>query len=50
MTFKGGIHPPDTKEFTKDKPIVPLKAPARLAVPLAQHIGAPCAPAVQAGD
>jgi electron transport complex protein RnfC len=48
--FKGGIHPSDSKGFSEGKPIVPAKVPARLTVPLLQHIGAPCAPAVQAGE
>jgi electron transport complex protein RnfC len=48
--FKGGIHPPDCKKFAEDEPITPVKVPARLVVPLLQHIGAPCTPAVQAGD
>ncbi len=48
--FKGGIHPPDSKEVTKDKAIVSAKVPPRLFVPLLQHIGAPCKTAVQAGQ
>jgi electron transport complex protein RnfC len=48
--FKGGIHPPDSKEVTKDKAIVSAKVPACLFVPLLQHIGAPCTPAVQVGQ
>jgi electron transport complex protein RnfC len=48
--FKGGTHPPDSKEYTKDIPISRVKVPARVAVPLLQHIGAPCIPAVKAAD
>jgi electron transport complex protein RnfC len=50
FSFKGGIHPPDSKEHTKDKPITPVKIPSRLTVPLVQHIGAPAVPAVKTGD
>ncbi|MBN2036912.1 MAG: electron transport complex subunit RsxC [Chitinispirillaceae bacterium] len=48
--FKGGVHPADSKEYTKDRPITRAAVPSRLYVPLVQHIGAPCAAAVQAGD
>ncbi|HEX8949951.1 MAG TPA: electron transport complex subunit RsxC [Dissulfurispiraceae bacterium] len=41
-TFKGGIHPPDKKELSKDKAISPAKPPKRVVIPIVQHIGAPC--------
>ncbi|MEW6570729.1 MAG: electron transport complex subunit RsxC [Nitrospirota bacterium] len=41
-TFRGGIHPPDKKELTADKPIEEAKPPQRVVIPLSQHIGAPC--------
>lgn len=41
-TFKGGIHPPDRKELSKDKPITQVSPPKRVVIPLSQHIGAPC--------
>jgi len=44
--FKGGIHPPDKKEFSADKPIEETKPPERVVIPLSQHIGAPSKPAV----
>jgi electron transport complex protein RnfC len=50
VNFKGGIHPPDTKEATKNKPISLAKVPSRLIVPLVQHIGAPCKVAVTVGQ
>ncbi|MBN1130339.1 MAG: electron transport complex subunit RsxC [Chitinispirillaceae bacterium] len=50
FTFKGGIHPPTYKGMTNKKPIEPAAVPARLFVPLLQHIGAPAAPAVEAGQ
>ncbi|BCB97326.1 electron transport complex subunit C [Dissulfurispira thermophila] len=49
-TFKGGIHPPDKKELSKDKNILPTKPPKRVVIPLVQHIGAPCKLAVSVGQ
>ncbi len=49
-TFKGGIHPPDKKELSKDKPISEPKSPKRVVIPIAQHIGAPCKPVVTIGQ
>lgn len=50
LTFKGGIHPSDKKELSKDKAIVAPKPPKRVVIPLLQHIGAPCKPAVTIGQ
>ncbi len=49
-TFKGGIHPSDKKELSKDKAISPTKPPKRVVIPLAQHIGAPCKLTVSVGQ
>ncbi|KAF0182372.1 MAG: rnfC [Nitrospirae bacterium] len=49
-TFKGGIHPPDKKELSKQRSIIPAKSPKRAVIPLSQHIGAPCKPAVTIGQ
>jgi electron transport complex protein RnfC len=49
-TFKGGIHPPDKKELSKDKAITSAKSPKRVVIPLSQHIGAPCKPSVTIGQ
>lgn len=49
-TFKGGVHPPDKKELSKQSPITPAKAPKRVIIPLSQHIGAPCKAAVTVGQ
>ena len=49
-TFKGGIHPNSSKEFTKDKAIERLKAPDFVILPMSMHIGAPCEPIVNKGD
>jgi len=49
-TFKGGVHPPDSKELSKQSPITPAAAPKRVLIPLSQHIGAPCKAAVTVGQ
>lgn len=49
-TFKGGIHPPYNKEMTKQKPVEKAKLPAKVVIPLSQHVGAPCEPIVKVGD
>ena len=48
--IKGGVHPPDNKHLTQDKPIVKIEAPEKVIIPLQQHIGAPCKPRVKKGD
>lgn len=40
-TFKGGIHPYDGKEYTKNIPIKTINASQEVVFPLSQHIGAP---------
>ncbi len=37
--FHGGIHPPEQKTLTSDKPIKQLNLPKQLIIPLQQHIG-----------
>ena len=37
--FHGGIHPPEQKFLTKNKPIKQLALPKQLIIPLQQHIG-----------
>ena len=49
-TFKGGIHPYEGKELTKDKPIKSVLPKGDLVYPLSQHIGAPAKPIVAVGD
>ena len=46
----GGIHPPECKDLSNRTPIQQLPLPARLAVPLAQHLGAPAEPCVTLGE
>ena len=51
--FPGGIHPQEGvggKAATAGLPIVEAPQPSRVAIPLQQHIGAPCKPLVQKGD
>lgn len=48
-TFKGGTHPPHDKPAA-GKAIVTAKVPAKVVIPLSQHIGAPCEPLVKVGD
>ncbi|MEG1877204.1 MAG: electron transport complex subunit RsxC [Lachnospiraceae bacterium] len=50
LTFKGGIHPYDGKDLSKDKPIKEVLPKGNLFYPLSQHIGAPATPIVAKGD
>ena len=50
LTFKGGIHPYDGKDLSKDKPIKAVLPKGELVYPLSQHIGAPASPIVKKGD
>ncbi len=49
-TFKGGIHPPENKEWTKDVPIERIPAPKSVVIHLTQAIGAQNQPLVKVGD
>lgn len=46
---KGGVHPPENK-FSADKPIEVLPLPAKVSIPVSQHIGAPATILVAKGD
>ncbi len=48
--IRGGIHPDYRKELTSEQAIVRLPLPARLYLPLQQHIGAPAEPVVSVGQ
>lgn len=50
FSFKGGVHPPHSKKATEHKAVEPFPAPAKVVIPLAQHIGAPARPLVNKGD
>ncbi len=41
-SFARGIHPPERKSFSETSPIEVMPTPAQIAIPLLQHIGAPC--------
>lgn len=46
-SFRGGIHPPEKKHLSSEKPITEINPPARVVIPLSQHLGAPCKPIVK---
>ncbi|WP_217476540.1 electron transport complex subunit RsxC [Stutzerimonas stutzeri] len=46
----GGIHPPERKELSNRAPVQRPPLPAKLVVPLAQHLGAPAEPCVTLGE
>lgn len=48
--FHGGIHPPENKQLTRDRPIRDLPLMARYVLPLHMHIGASARPVVKVGD
>lgn len=50
MTFRGGIHPPEMKNFSAGAPIKTLPPPEIACIPLSQHTGAPAEPLVKKGD
>ncbi len=49
-TFKGGIHPYDGKDLSRDMPIMELTPGKELVYLLAQHIGAPARACVSKGE
>ena len=48
--FHGGVHPPEQKWLSNDKPIRPLELPDTLVIPLQQHIGSAAKVIVNVGD
>lgn len=50
LTFKGGIHPYDGKDLSKNRPIRDVLPGGVLVYPLSQHIGAPAKAIVNKGD
>ncbi|HBT51513.1 electron transport complex subunit RsxC [Petrotoga sp. SL27] len=50
LTFKGGVHPPEKKHFTKDKPFEKLPLPDFVYLFATNHLGAPAKPIVKEGD
>ena len=49
-SFRGGIHPRDRKERTRNIPIVLLPPAEIMVYPMQQQLGVPCQPLVQKGD
>ncbi len=50
-TFKkGGIHPPENKEYTENLPIEEMPLPSEVDILLLQHFGATCKPLVKKKD
>ena len=49
-TFRGGVHPYEGKELSKDLPIKTVMPKGDMVFPMSQHIGAPATPVVQKGD
>lgn len=50
LTFRGGVHPYDGKDLSKDKPMKTIIPKGDMVYPLSQHIGAPAVPIVKKGD
>ncbi len=48
--FPGGVHPHDSKEFSKDAPITDAPVPDEVVVPFSQHIGRPASAIVKPND
>ncbi len=49
-TFSGGVHPFEGKKYTEKKKTETLPQPKSVAIPLAQHIGAPTSLLVEKGQ
>jgi len=50
LTFRHGVHPPDSKELTEHIPIRRMPFMRRIALPLRQHAGKPARCLVKKGD
>ena len=48
--FNGGVHPPQHKTESTQRPVAKGQIPERLIIPLHQHIGEPAEPLVKVGD
>ena len=49
-SFRGGVHPKENKEPTREKALRPFLPKGDLVFPLGQHIGKPAVPVVNRGD
>jgi electron transport complex protein RnfC len=50
VTFRHGVHPPDSKSLTEHAPVRRMPFPDRIALPLRQHAGKPARCLVEKGD
>ena len=50
FTFKGGVHPPQMKEQSRDKSIQKLPLPDIVYLFMSNHLGVPAKPVVKEGD
>jgi electron transport complex protein RnfC len=50
VTFRHGVHPPDSKDLTGTIPVRRMPFPERIALPLRQHAGKPARCLVKPGD
>ena len=50
LRFFGGIHPKDKKSPANAAASIPMVPPVQVAIPMSQHIGAPCTPTVSVGE
>jgi electron transport complex protein RnfC len=50
LTFRRGVHPPERKELTEEWPVEVIPTPTKVAIPVLQHLGAPCEPVVSSRD
>ncbi|MBN1521895.1 MAG: electron transport complex subunit RsxC [Candidatus Aureabacteria bacterium] len=48
--FRGGVHPKDFKDISRDEKLLSIDPGDEVIIPLVQHIGAPAAPNVKKGD
>ena len=48
--FRGGVHPEENKELTRELPLTPFLPKSDMVFPLGQHIGKPAIPVVKKGD
>jgi len=46
-TFPRGVHPPEGKALAENAPIEVFPTPAKVVIPLVQHLGAPAKPVVK---
>jgi len=50
LSFRGGVHPPESKDLTRESKIQPVPAGQEVAIMLSQHTGAVCQPLVKKND